>query len=405
MLSRLVDGALWRLQKLTGIQPDSVRELRRAGRSAPSIIADWLRVRRGAGRLQLWEYFYYNLDRTELSAQERAAFVGWFGQDVLVEFLVDEYSMILNVDKVTFDYVARGAGLPVPEIFAVYAPRPRPGRFKALTSPQQLRDFLREWRRFPIYCKPACGGSGSKNFQIERWADERAVVTGGTTLSPEELAARLTEPTGLGFLLLETLRPHSEIESVAGDSISGVRLHVLRRPGGPVIFRPLWKPARRGAVVDNFQNGESGNMLAAIDVASGRIERVISGSGRNQLVNQPHPDTGRQLVGFELPYWQALRELAREAELFPGFLCQGWDVAICSTGPVILEVNWFGDVIGPQLAHGRGFLEGEMLTLLQERGLEPLLKGRFKRLRPGRYARSWVCPNGRLGRRKAHWPY
>jgi hypothetical protein len=31
-----------------------------------------------------------------------------------------------------------------------------------------------------------------------------------------------------------------------------------------------------------------------------------------------------------LPHWQALSEMVREApELFPGFLCQGWAIAIC----------------------------------------------------------------------------
>ena len=95
-----------------------------------------------------------------------------------------------------------------------------------------------------------------------------------------------------------------------------------------------------------------------------------------------HPDTGRKLTGFQLPHWQALREMVHEApELFPGFLCQAWDVAICADGPVLLEVNWFGDVDISQHSYGRGFLEDEFLDLLRERNLEPLLKGRYARSR------------------------
>jgi hypothetical protein len=197
---------------------------------------------------------------------------------------------------------------------------------------------------------------------------------------------------------METLRPHGEIAAVAGDSISSVRIHVLRLRKGPTMFRPVWKIARRGATVDNFQQGASGNLLASIDVSSGRVERVVSGQGHRQLVNVPHPDTGRCLRGFQLPHWEALREMVREApELFPCFLCQGWDVAICPNGPVLLEVNWFGGVDLSQHSYGRGFLEGELLDLMHERNLEPLLRGR--------YARSRACTNRRLGRRKAHWPY
>lgn len=384
---------------------DLIWELRSADIALPALVADWLPARLGPGRLALSEYCIFNPDRLSgLSAQERKAFVGHRGEAVLIEVLTDEYSKILNMDKLTFDHVARGAGLPVPEIFALYAPHPRPGPFRKLTNVDELRDFLRGWRRFPIYCKPSCGdvigliASGSHNFQIEGWDDEHAVVDGGRVVSIEELAARLSEPTGLGFLLMEALRQHDEMVAVAGDAISGVRLHVPRFRDGPGIFRPVWKIARRGAVVDNFRGGATGNLLGSINALTGRVERVVSGIGHRQLVNVPHPDTGRQLTGFQLPHWQALREMVSEAaEVFPGFLCQGWDVAICPEGPVLLEVNWFGAVRMPQHAYGRGFLEGEILDLLRERNLEPLLRGR--------YARSRACANDRFGRRKAHWPY
>jgi hypothetical protein len=235
-------------------------------------------------------------------------------------------------------------------------------------------------------------------LQIEAWADEHAVIDGNRRVTVEELAARLSEPTGFGFLLMETLRNHPDIAAVAGDSISSVRIHVLRLRKGPTMYRPVWKITRQGAIDDHFKHGASGNLLASIDAATGCIDGVVGGEGHRQLRDVPHPDTGRRLTGFQLPHWQALREMVREApELFPGFLCQAWDVAICTDGPVVIEVNWFGGLGVPQLAYRRGFLEGEFLELLRERDLEPLLKGR--------HARSRANANGRFGRRKAHWPY
>jgi hypothetical protein len=379
-------------------------ELRAADVSLPAVLAGWLPTRFGPGRLSLSEYCIFNLYRPSFSARERKAYVGHRGQAVLVDILADDYSRILNLDKLTFDHVARSAGLPVPEMFAVYAPQRRPGAFQKLTNAEELREFLRGWRKFPIYCKPSCGdivgsvASGSHNFQIEGWADEHAIVDGDRAVSVEELAARLTEPTGFGFLLMEAVRQHDDMVAVAGDSVSGIRIHVLRLRDGPVIFRPLWKIARRGVVVDNFRGGASGNLLASLDASTGRVERVVSGIGHRQRVGVPHPDTGQELTGFQLPHWQALREMALEAaELFPGFLCQAWDVAISPDGPVVLEVNWFGSVRMPQHAYGRGFLEGQFVDLLRERNLEPLLRGRD--------ARSRVSANDRFGRRKAHWPY
>ncbi len=213
----IVYSVLWKVRFRMFMQlsfKDLFRELRNAEVPIPALVADWLPTRLGPGRLSLSEYCIFNLHRLKgLSSQDRKAFVGLRGQAVLVEILADDYSKILNVDKLTFDHIARAAGLPVPEIFAVYAPQHRPGAFRKLTNVAELRDFLGDWRRFPIYCKPSCGdvagmiGSGSHNFQIEGWTDDRAVIDGDRSVSVEELAARLTEPTGFGFLLMETLRP------------------------------------------------------------------------------------------------------------------------------------------------------------------------------------------------------
>jgi hypothetical protein len=406
----VVYSVLWKVGNRVRMQlsfGELLRELGSAEVPLPTLVTGWFAARFGSGRLTLSEFCIYNLHRLSgLSSDDRRAFVGDRGTAVLIEILSDDYSKILNLDKLTCDHVARTAGVPVPEIYALYAPRPRPGAFRNLTNAHELRDFLSGWQRFPIYCKPACGdvpgivpiGSGSHNFQIERWAYDHAVIDGDRTVSIEGLAARLTEPTGLGFLLMEALRPHSDIADVAGDSVSGVRLHVLRMRNGPLIFKPVWKITRQGAVVDNFQHGRSGNLLASVDVATGRVERVVGGRGRHQLVNPPHPDTGRELTGFQLPHWEAITQVVLDgSELFPGFLCQGWDVAICEDGPVLIEVNWFGNPDIAQLSYGRGFLEGEALDLLRERNLEPLLKGP--------YARARRNSNARFGRRKAHWPY
>ena len=388
-----------RLHRMWSYLSDLFGAIRNADVSAPVLIRDWLPTWFGPGRLSLLEYCWFNVDRPGLSAQDRAAFVGVRGAAVLEEILSDDYSRILNYDKLIFDHIARGAGLPVPEIFAVYGPQRRPGPFHKLANVSELREFLKGWRRFPIYCKPSFGGNGDQNFQIEGWADERGVIDGDRAVSVEELAALMTDRAGFGFLLMETLRPHGDIAAVAGEAVSGLRIQVLRLRKGPTMFRPVWKIARRGAVVDNYQHGKSGNLFASIDVSTGRIERVIYGYGHRQRVNVPHPDTGRQLTGFQLPHWQAIREMVEgEApELFPGWLCQAWDVAICPNGPVLIEVNHFTSMDLLQHPYGRGFLEGDVLELLRERNLEPLLRGGAARSRENR--------NGRFGRRKAHWPY
>jgi hypothetical protein len=52
-----------------------------------------------------------------------------------------------------------------------------------------------------------------------------------------------------------------------------------------------------------------------------------------------------KLEGFHVPHWNDVKALVCEAhKAFPGYVCPGWDVAICKDGPKILEVNFFGDI-------------------------------------------------------------
>jgi hypothetical protein len=47
---------------------------------------------------------------------------------------------------------------------------------------------------------------------------------------------------------------------------------------------------------------------------------------------------------------------------------QAWDVAICSDGPALIEVNIGGDFILPQVATGRGILNARFRRLLADLG-------------------------------------
>jgi hypothetical protein len=99
-------------------------------------------------------------------------------------------------------------------------------------------------------------------------------------------------------------------------------------------------------------------MIGAIDASSGRITRVMRGTGLGQRANESHPDTGHPMVGTMLPDWQAVRERVREAAaLFPGIRTQSWDVALSDRGPVLLEVNYGGDLNLGRLAHGKDVLD------------------------------------------------
>jgi hypothetical protein len=101
----------------------------------------------------------------------------------------------------------------------------------------------------------------------------------------------------------------------------------------------------RASSADNFWR--PGNMLAALDSASGRIRRVIRGVGPSQ-----------REVDLSLSDWEAAVELClTAATAFPGLRMQTWDVAPTDLGPVLIEVNIGGDFNPPQLAQAKGLMD------------------------------------------------
>ena len=379
---------------------NSVRRLllaaKESGRSVFELLPEILRLRMSVGRIGLSEYFDFQLYLNDLSPLEKTRFGGWRLQSVLEEILVDDYSRFLSLDKVTMYAVLRGLGLPTPEPRAAFRCL-RPKSIPQLDSADALARFLMAPNALPVYIKPAFGSYGRGNTLIREYADGILKLGDGSSMEIAKFCASLDDGRGLGWLLQEPLTAHPRIAEICGDKISGLRLHTFLTPSGPVVAKAIWKINVGTRDSDNFHHGTSGNLLAAVRLEDGVIERVVAGVGAEQRLNPPHPRSGKQLVGFQLPHWEAIKSLVCDGQLaFPGFICPGWDIAICTDGPKILEVNSFGDIDLYQQAHRRGFIDDEFLDLLHSRQFEPLLFSNA-----GRWRRS--NPNNRLGLRRRHW--
>ena len=139
-------------------------------------------------------------------------------------------------------------------------------------------------------------------------------------------------------------------------------------PDGPArLFRALWKIPVGDAMTDNFDSGKSGNLVAEIDRATGKVLRVQSGAGLVGKEVFEHPETGVTFRNFQIPDWHEYVALAERAtSAFPGIRLQHWDLAITRDGPVILELNTFGSLDFVQLSHQKGFLDAEFMEFLDD---------------------------------------
>jgi hypothetical protein len=369
------------------------------GRSLPAIVMEALLLRLGGARLGLTEYIDYQLYQDDLSWEQKRRFGGRRQQSVMEEILVDDYSRFISLDKVTMYALLDGYGLAIPRLRATYGTL-RPTGVRQLHSVAELSDFLHAPANRPLYFKRAFGSYGRGNVVVTACEDGQVVTGGGKRIALGTFAAQLGDAGPLGWLLQEPLRSHSAIvEWTGSDKVSGVRLHTFLTRHGVVATHAVFKINAGKLDSDNFAHGASGNMLASDDIASGSICRTAAGVGPDQRTNAPHPVSGRNLVGLTLPYWEQTVALATEAQkAFPGFLCPGWDIAICDDGPRILEVNAFGDIDLPQHASRTPFANDALLALMRERKLDGLLTAS-----PRHSKRSPA--NHRLGVRRHHWPW
>ena len=367
--------------------PGNLRTALRAGKRVRTVLREIWALQRGPGKLTAPEYFYYRLWEQDVPLAEKARFVGKHAQHAMHAACNDYAWHGVTQDKLLFQAAMLGVGLPVPEVVAVVHPtRCLPGA-RVLATREQVEAFLRDGAPYPLFAKPIDGVYSLGVVSAERHdpATDMVALSDGTTRAVPELAVELVGHRA-GALVQERLCYDPYLAERFGKRLCSVRLFVLLTPAGPVLSRAVCKIPAGGSVADNFWR--PGNLVGAVDLADGTIRRAVRGTGREMEVDPPHPDTGQPVVGARIPWWEQVVALGRRAAAaLPGVRTQSWDVALTDWGPVLLEVNWGGDLNLAQLAWGNGALDEQYRSHLRACGFPPA-RGRRRRRRRGAVARE-----------------
>jgi hypothetical protein len=129
----------------------------RDGRPGIALLTEAVRLMRGAGKLSAREYLYYRVWDQSLTLAERRAFVGKKAQHLMHLACNDRHWYQTAADKILFQTIMTGAGLPVPETLAVTQPLRWLPQAQTLSDPEQLATWLRNPAIYPLFAKPAAG--------------------------------------------------------------------------------------------------------------------------------------------------------------------------------------------------------------------------------------------------------
>jgi hypothetical protein len=219
------------------------------------------------------------------------------------------------------------------------------------------------------------GGRGAQRWEYlgaEGYRDHTGAVLSATALI--EHLKNLTVTTRRGCVVLPRLANHADIADLSNGALATVRAVTCRNERGEFeVTNASFRMAQgRTSIVDNFH---AGGIVAKIDLRSGELGPATDGAmalGPGRGWCDQHPDTGGQIAGRRLPYWQETLDLARRAHTLA--------FAILDDGPRLIEGNKGPDLDLVQKSHrepvGNARL-GELLAFNLRRAIAARAAGRW----------------------------
>lgn len=226
---------------------------------------------------------------------------------------------------------------------------------------EDFRVFLKNNEHFFIKQPDGMFGTGIKKVYIKDISD---------------LTALFRDYKKKKYLCEETLTQCKEMAEFNNTSINTLRIVTIRKADGEVkIMGGLIRVGRKGRIADNFHHM---GIAAFLDPLTGIIS--TTGIDKNNVRHVIHPDTGKKIVGFQIPVWNDVVDtVTKAANVVPDVRYIGWDVVITQDYRVALvEGNPGADPDAEQITtkEGRWPLYWEYLREIKD--LKTKTFGKFR---------------------------
>ncbi|MEM9278704.1 MAG: sugar-transfer associated ATP-grasp domain-containing protein, partial [Pseudomonadota bacterium] len=359
-----------RLRKeLSTVQPSSIMDVWNAAPSGAKLDAcrRFLSARFGPGKLSSGEFIQFGFCDPSISDAEIGTFAGKQAQQAFNKIYNDRTWYAVTKNKIAFEALMRGGGMPCPETIAIYDRKGRGAGAPVLKKAEALEAFLLDKKNHPVFCKPTTGLLSIGSFRIDKAEDKNLVVNGEHAYPVKEVIKYIQGVSKKGYLFQRVLEPHDDFKKIGCKVISSVRFLVLNREEQAEIHSCVLKVPAKGEVADNFWR--SGSIIAAINLDNGKFDRAVLKNHDSVEILDAKSDEAKQYFQFELPDFEAAKNCVLQASRFlAGVRVQSWDVALTRNGPVLLEVNFGGDLNLSQLSSGKGVITRNYCQILRESG-------------------------------------
>lgn len=322
----------------------------------------------GPNKLASNEYYAAQLYRTELDKAAKRQFVGAKSNLALNTRLsppeIARRSDFLR-DKVLVSALLGQLGLSATQTQAVFSQSRGFGALRTLRTADEISAFLASDARYPVFGKPVSGSKSVGSALFQSFDPETKIVTlgNGRTANVYKLAEEIVRDYPRGFVFQTAVAQDPGVSALIGEALGCLRVVTAMEETGPRVLYAVWKIPAPDAMSDNFW--QSGSMLGEVDTANGKVVQVRRGTGLKTEAVETHPTSGKPILGFEIPRWAEVQDLAKAAHaISPENGVLGWDIGLSDKGPVIIECNSNPFHTLYQLASGRGILNDEFKPVL-----------------------------------------
>ena len=252
-------------------------------------------------------------------------------------------------DKGLFNKLCSDRNIPVPDLYAIFY-----GNTPGWSFNGTFLEGREAWMRFfeadlpkEFVIKPIRGFNG-RGVNIYRRFDHEYIDTHGNSFNSAGLYETLLSSLKLpGFVIQDRVRSHPKLVDLSNTKyLQTIRVSTFidNRVEFHILYAEL-KIITGSNIVDTFQNGMRGNLVAEVSLKDGILKPAVR-IAQNQLGKEfvhTHPETGVSIDGFDIPLWEQVCSLVKETSFkFLPIRSIGFDVAVTPDSAIIIEgnMNW-----------------------------------------------------------------
>lgn len=243
-------------------------------------------------------------------------------------------------NKLSFMQHFEGNGFPVPRLLGynlldkIHIKETEAWSIKDLSSPQRMKELINLTmdinKSDDIFLKPMLGTQGVGAFKVNR---EQL----NTNFDIEKLYFVVSKNN---YVYQQVVVQHPEMSRLNPTSLNTMRIDTFRAPGGKAeIISALLRVGGGGNYIDAVS---AGGVFVGIHLDSGHLKEKARNFFHGSRVFgtfKSNPLNGIPFEGFQVPFFDKVKEtVTQAAESLPTAMI-GWDVAVSPSGPVLIEAN------------------------------------------------------------------